>query len=278
MTDRLCPVSGAVLTQDRYIAPAGVAELRRALDDLPGTIHDLEDAIGRGQYRFTDRGAPARSAVIPLPYNARAADAHRALTRLLVRWAVAVWETDLGARQGGLGSLERGPFHTWRAVGRYLATTGCRVLPAHPDGPRAALEIIDGIRRARAVVDRPPDRVYAGPCGARYLTLEGTAVCDAELYARPGAPDVECRRCGARHDVTSRRDAMLARVAELELPAVDLARTLTALTGATLTATAIRKWKERGVIEACRVNVKGQPLYRVGDVLTRIRTAEGDPS
>lgn len=279
MPDRVCPVTGAALTGDRYISPAGIAELRQALADLAGTVHDLEDAIGRGVYRFADRGVGGRSAETALPFNSRAGDAYRELRDVLVKWGVAVWEV----RGGGSVSLERGPFHSWRALGAYLAGPGAQTLAGHPDGPQAALAIIDAVRRARAVVDRPPDRVYAGPCGARYLTLEGTAVCDAELYGRPGAPDVDCRRCGARHPLEARREAMLARVADLQLPAVDLARTLTALTGVALTAATVRKWKERELVDPAGVNVKGQPLYRVGDVLDRMRAGatnppEGEPS
>lgn len=260
-TARACPVTGQPLRPDRYISPAAVTTLRGHLirrdldgtrtDLLPGLLTDLADAAVVGMYRFgTRNGTTRRPAETRMVVNPAAADHHRALTRLLLRHTRWVADTH---------NLERPT--TWTGVGRLLHATADQIA-RHPHAQDIYPELLAALARARALIDRPPDTVYAGRCGA--------GDCDGQLYAAPGATVVPCPRCGHQWDVNARRAEMLDRVAGMLMPAADLARTLTALTGTELRVATVWQWKRRGHITPTGINVKGQPLYVVGNVLARM--------
>jgi len=116
-------------------------------------------------------------------------------------------------------------------------------------------------------VDTPPVRWYAGTCG------EPTAAgpCPAELYAPTGAPTVRCGLCGA---AMTRRPAGMAAGAGADqlLHAGWMASALAAL-GTPVPVNTIRVWAHRGQIAAHGTDRQGRPVYRVADVLDRVRHA-----
>ncbi len=129
-----------------------------------------------------------------------------------------------------------------------------------------SLEEFQALQRAldklERVVDRPADRCYAGPCNN--VDDDGLE-CGEQLYARPGAPRVTCRRCGAWYDVSARREWMVDAAQDVLAGAQLLAQALTNLDVA-VTAGRIYVWAHRGRLVKRGVDERGRPLYRLGDV------------
>lgn len=142
-------------------------------------------------------------------------------------------------------------------------TACCRYLLGWTDRIRLAAwapDILDEMEhlasRLSAIVDRPADRWYAGPCDN----------CERDLYARTGAADVTCPECQLDYDVNRRREWLLTEARDQLVTAATLSRAVSWLGDKPLTADRIRQWAHRGRIMARPANGQG-PLYRVGDAL-----------
>lgn len=138
-----------------------------------------------------------------------------------------------------------------------------------PEAASAINGISDACRILVRVVDRRPDRWYAGPCGA--VTMTGP--CPEELYPPAGARIILCR-CGAVHDAAVRRAWLLAEADDQLAQGPWIAATLTAL-GEPVKADAIRKWAERRQLLAHAHDNNGRPLYRLGEVRELVTDAAG---
>jgi hypothetical protein len=244
-----CPVE----TCDRPAKSGGmcgacISELHRALDAVAELAAELDLTLSRQ----TPRGATAgRSSVVPLPYDPRASEAAYVLRSTLAGWVRAL-------RDQNPDGDDDPPDDTPPAMAAWLSQRLQRLV-RHPAAPEAHGEITEAVRAARRVVDRPHEWQFAGYCD-----------CGAALYARPGAATVRCRGCDADpYDVDERRQAMLAAVADQLMPAHQAAAALSGLV-APLSADLVRKWAERGQIDARGRDLAGRPLYRLSDVLDRL--------
>lgn len=238
-----CPVDGCDRpARSGYMCGGCEAELARALDAVPAVVADLHDTLSRQTSNGTATG---RSAVTPLPFDARASEAMRVLRNTLVGWVRQLQETQ----------PQPWPRDSSASMAAWLSARLSRILK-HPAAPDAHAEITGAVRHAQRVTDRPPDRQFAGRCPQ----------CDAPLYARPGARAVQCRDCDADPtDVTTQRDAMLAAITDQLVTATQAADILTRL-AAPLSAELVRQWATRGRLAAHGRDVHGHPLYRVSDV------------
>jgi hypothetical protein len=131
-------------------------------------------------------------------------------------------------------------------------------------------EMLDNERRMRKMIDRPADRWYAGKCSD--ADDEGN-ICTAELYALAGAAIVICPACAFEHDVTKRRDFLLAEARAYLVTATEAARALISWTDYDGTedklVDRIRRWRDRDQLEVADVtslNGRDRHLYRLGDV------------
>jgi hypothetical protein len=122
----------------------------------------------------------------------------------------------------------------------------------HPDAGAAVRDITAAVHHAQAAIDRPPSRIYAGPCPN----------CHADLIGKPGQPSITCRQCGRPYDVAERHAALRIQLDDhLDTPP-RLAHVITAL-GYPVTPELIRKWASRGKLAA-----RPGGMYRAGDVIT----------
>jgi len=246
-----CPVETCdrPMPGSRVICGACEADIARALNAVPGLTADLDVTLARQ----TSRTTAGRSAVVPLPFDPRASEAAWVLRSTLAGWV----------RQLQEHRPEPWPADTPQDMAAWLSVRLQRLV-RHPAAPEAHGEITEAVRAAQRVVDRPQERRFAGYCD-----------CGAALYARPGAATVRCRDCDADpYDVDERRQAMLAAVADQLMPAHQAAAALSGLV-APLSADLVRKWAERGQIDARGRDLAGRPLYRLSDVLDRLlRTLE----
>lgn len=271
----VCPVAycGRTMPGSLRICKACSGELARELDAVPGLVEDLEQAVSR-QTRLNAGGDGGRGTETPLPWDERASEAAGNLAAVLLGWArelaaaVAVLQGPTCEAQCAHPSclhadLGRGPTHHHPArVARWLHRH-IDALIRHPDGPQGLEDIVTAVHHARQTTDAPPrDLLFVGPC----------AGCRADLFARPGAAVVACRRCrdedGHRlvYGVQARRDRMLRALEERALPAPDIARALTSWIRPIKPAL-IHTWVSREKLQPVGHDGRGRMLFRVGDVI-----------
>lgn len=273
-----CPVTWCArpMPAAQRICSACRSELERDLADVPSLAHHLQMALAR-QVRMSDAAA-ARSPEVPLPYDARAGDAASLLHRTLVAWIVHLHDrapviagpvcapgcrhvTCLGITLSSRPGPSTADHARWLL--RHLP-----VLLVSQHAAEACDQLTGAIRGARRVIDRPLDRVYAGPCDE----------CGRDLYAQPGAALTTCPTCvdteGHRigYGVQARRDWMLAEIEEMRLPAGDITRALTSLVRPIKPAL-LYTWVHRQRLVPAGTNGHGQALFRVGDVLDLMGSA-----
>lgn len=233
-----------------YVCASCTTSVWNTLDRIPDLLDELDVARTR-QARLTGGG---RASGRPLPWN-------DAASRMRGEIEHRLWALVSACADAGLSSSESIGREAWplsedsRAATRWLM---CRVeaLARVPWGTEA-LDLVRAATRAWRLVDHPPERVFAGPCG----------LCGEDLYATPGEPTVVCAACRTPEDVEERRAFLLAKVDDQLVTAAEMARALTTL-GQPVTPERIRQWKHRGRILARGSNPAGVPVYRVGDVVS----------
>lgn len=143
---------------------------------------------------------------------------------------------------------------------RYIAGN-VTFLSHHRDAEEAFDELEHICSLVDTAIDSRPPQVYAGPCD----------VCRRDMYAKEGAPDVECHLCHLTYPMEFRREYLLDKVVDQLANAATIAGAVTKL-GEDVTPEDIRKWAERGRLLAKGHDHRGRPLYRVGDVLDLRKT------
>jgi len=181
----------------------------------------------------------------PLGFRPAAAEAADLMHLTLAYWARIIAHS--------LGKTVRGG----TTVGLAMWLARYRETIRHHDGAADLLhQVRAAIGNARAVVDRPPERVYSGRCP-----------CGGHLYARERAHQVACPACRKIYSVTERRSAMLAEVREHLATAAEIAAGIGELHGAQINRKTINKWSSRDRLIVRGYSIEGYPLFRIGDVL-----------
>jgi len=215
---------------------------RSLVDELHLTIAGV-DRIG-GQ----EVGVIVRSAEIPLPWKE-----HASKTLHDLHWTLATWASTIAGRWGMTEEL----LATADAAANWLLRHHRRLCGTEISG-QAYHQILTAVRSAEWAIDRPADRVFAGPCN--------TGDCMADLYGRVGAYTVNCQECGAEHNLDERREWLLQHLDDRLVHAGLLAGLLTML-DRQVTSSMIRNWAARGRLLSRWHDARGRPLYRVGDVI-----------
>ncbi|WP_326829698.1 hypothetical protein OIE13_06050 [Streptosporangium sp. NBC_01810] len=291
-----CPTPSCARTMPGHlrVCRACSTDLLRDLRDVPSLAHHMELAAAKQTRLGTSGGSPARELgehadeigltirKAPLPWDERARTAQHALRTVLVGWVrvlqhgVRPYEgprcQDCAHRSCTYLSLGRSPADTLPAMAVWLIRHRA-VLLGRDAAPEAVDGIREAIRQARRTIDRPADRIYAGPCNQ----------CERDLYARPGAPTVDCGPCRLRYDVQDRRDWMLAHAEEMLGGSVWVANVATGL-GFKVSPSTIRMWALRGKLTprtwtpSRTTTADPQPLYRVGDIIALVIRRAPAPS
>jgi hypothetical protein len=222
--------------------------LMSVLEQAPGKLEDLEVTITRTDSMRPMRLGTSGHTERAVPFNQRASDARVKLEKALRTYALRV------------AIVVRVPApHKPAAQALYLR----RWLPGIPDDAPSIEGIYNAIvgtsDAARRAVDRPADRKYIGVC-----------TCGTSLYAVEGGSDViECRGCKLRWSVNEQRAWLLEQARDRVGSPEMLAKILPWFDERPIKASTIRKWAERGKLEA--VNPQGH--YRIGDVIALHRGA-----
>lgn len=248
---------------DAFVCKSCGRDLERDLAETPWLVDELETVLTR-QTVYGTRSTTRSSRSTPLVFDVRASNRLRDLERALRPAAAA---TRIVA-----ATIDGDHHRAWN-VNQLARAVLLKLdeLRRHIDGPDHVDTVKRAYARARAAIDRPADKWYAGPCW----------VCSSDLFAHVSAPVVTCQ-CGAAYDVKTRRDYLLTEAEDQLTNAAIIARSVSWLGAEPLTAARVRKWAERGRIiprawDRCETHRHDaipprdckacSPLYRVGDAI-----------
>lgn len=252
-----CQVCTAPTGDTGRLCRTHTADLERDLADVPHLVAELEVTRTR-QDRVAAEKHGGRSATRPLPWNEHTAQKAFELNATLNAWALDVSK---------LGEDERDRLadqhHTDTAGVATWIARNIRTLRMHSEAGQAHEELRDAIQQARHAVDKPVEKVFAGPCNA---DLEDGTSCTEDLYGYPGKPHARCAACTAVHDMAQRREWMLGCIEDQVAHSGLLAGLVTNL-GVQIASSTIRKYASAGRIKVISIDSKRRPLYRIGDVL-----------
>lgn len=270
-----CPVRSCTRTMPGHhtVCRACSTELLRDLRDVPSLARHLEEAATRQVRLGTPGGGPADREQ-PVPWDERARTAQHTLRTTLTGWVRAL-QHGVRPYSGPICracehrsctylSLGRAPADTLAGMAVWLIRHRAVLLSRH-SAPKAVDGIREAIYRARRTIDRPADRIYAGPCNQ----------CGADLLAKPSARTVVCRPCKLKYDVAPRRAWMRAETETMLGTATWVASAAVSL-GYDATPAVVRGLVQRLKLFAYGVDPLSRPLYYVGHVLTLLDGGAGE--
>ena len=243
-------ITPAVCAACRDIPVHDVYVCQRCMDDLHGHLHAVPELTkdlrieaaklarhGHGPATFTP------TVERPLPVNLAAAGVLRELRKVLAVASVAL-------RSGVYGSIP--------AMAAWLIEHE-DVIAGDPDGGTLCARLAEVMRRARRVIDNPPERIYIGRCDC---TLDGGE--HPRLYARAGERWHQCPDCETVHDASRKWEDLQASLADYGLTRQDIKTLLPQIPPKTLD-----NWIDRAPVKLHRLGISasGDPTYRYGDVL-----------
>lgn len=253
------------------VCGACVADLERALGDVAFYADQLEVTFSRQTRSGT--GGGRRGGERPLPYNPRASLAGAKLRAILITWTGVVHRvvgaplsgpTCVACRHASCRRIKgtRPSGNTLGQMSRWLLLH-IDTVRQHESGAMLTDSITAAVRDAESVVDRPADRLYAGPCDE----------CGKDLYGRLGAAVVTCTTCGLEYDVAARCEWLKAAAEDVLANAIEISRAINRL-GTELKVDRIYKWAERKRITPHGTDANGRALYRFGDALDLLAQAD----
>lgn len=259
MNDQQTCVTGCGRPTGDMLCRRCLSELLDALRELVtdgnggrGLIAELSLTHARQHNMTTSPGIGTPSATQPLPYHEAASQVGLALANTVTTWARSVHEYNPHLLP---------PAGSTAAAAAWMAGLP-NVLALHPAADELHADMLTLVARVRRVIDRPPDRIYAGPCEQ----ATGDGLCPTQLYARPGARTVRCWRCRSEHDVADRREWMIRYAADLRVTATIALGWCRLLLDHDIPQGTWRSWVSRGRITAHGTDRRGRPVYRFGDV------------
>jgi hypothetical protein len=263
-----------------YACASCAHRARRHLDqiaDLAGPARD----VAHGQTRRGPAVAGGHSSEARLPINPTARQRFDAAQNAVTTVARHVAETrgmpitDRPAAAGPLCPAAARRLDCWhRSCDTIRETSDALAIAAwwllghidwlrhRPEGPEVFATLEAAAKALARLTDRPPDLVVVGAC-----------TCGAGLYAQAGAGTVRCRDCGERWDVERSRETLRARLDGMLMTAAEIA-TMAVVGDPDANRTRVRKlinqWATRRRIIEHGHNAAGDPLYRFGEVMTRL--------
>jgi hypothetical protein len=121
---------------------------------------------------------------------------------------------------------------------------------------------------ATEVIDQPAQHWYAGACE---VINEGRP-CGADLWGVPDDVVIVCHKCSTVHNVRERKVMLLRMVEETLATATEIAKAVH-IVDMRVTDDMVWTYAKRGRITARGINAMGEPMYRIGDVLSVVREA-----
>lgn len=292
---------GRTLLPGHAIGPAGRNQSTRwdtpAAVIVGGLADQLDTTITR-QARLTTPGKRGKGDTAPTPFHEKGADIRASLRNTLTPWASWMLEITRPTvapprctHRSPIGvdcrtcTVDVPLAHAARraqwartaaavragdisAMAAYLLGR-VNVIEGQEEAPALRSQVLSAVRRLERIIDREPEKMAAGECGAE---LDDETVCTRPLYADPAEPYVTCPACDTRWSVADRRAWLLASAENTVANAATISAALTRL-DQPVTADRIYQWKTRGRLVQHGVDARGNPMYRLGDVLDLLSEA-----
>ena len=237
---------------DGFLCSTHTTELIDDLTEIGELLAELEitrtrqDRIGESSIR--------RSSDSLLPWKENAAEAYWVLAVTTLAWTRIVLDK--------LGSDPNDPVgpiaSTWTAW-LIRRVKRIRILVVAGD---CATEIGSAVDLARVAIDRPPVRIYVGPCEHDRGAL---GPCPVDLWAFAHCDTVECPDCETEHVLVDRRKWLLAKAHDHLVPLPTVARALSSWMDRTVTQAQLRGYVHRERLLSKGIDRAGTKLYRLGD-------------
>lgn len=254
MTERRCTICNRNPVGDQwYACKPCIERFRERLTDLPDLMKHVADAVLKLMRRGDGIHIKRTGGDEPLPFDEPASITARNIRHTINRTA-----------QIHALSKHTPVQHTWTGIAHLLSTDASQ-LAGTEAGAQDMSRVLDAITRAYRLIDRHPDRRYAGQCNALIETDGEPATCGHPLYGIEQQPEVTCRRCGTTHDVEARRRAMLEAIGDQPLTAGKASQVL-GIYGMDVPPSTIRRWAGNGQLEATS-HAGGSALYPLRDIL-----------
>lgn len=220
------------------------SRLTRDLTELPALWTSLVAVMATSWGEVvSDDPVPLAIAEKPIPLRPDVADLRWDIERVLSGWAVIVRE-EMDCPWPGDEVEKLAPFLLGRLD--YVARQQFVRELAQEVGALA--------RKARGfLAAHRVTRTFLGPC-------EADGQCAAPLYACDDDAAVTCELCGTEHDVGQRLGQIPA-----VLSGFGNARDVAAMTGVSWAL--VRKWHQRGRLKRVGRDARGNPVFRVSDVV-----------
>lgn len=235
-----------------HVCMACADKLSVALGDVRALWEELDTVLTK-QARYA--AAEARRGERSLPFNPEASEIGWVLRNTLSTWCRLI------AEERGKALPEDNP----AAVARWMLSH-VTWLRHHRAGADAVDEITSVVHKVRCIIDRPAERIYAGPCQD----------CGGDLYGKPGAVSVECRPCGLHYDVAE-MVAWMQSEARSRLVTAKEAIVLLGRFGLPLSQKTIEKWRQRDRLFPHPEPRAGVSLYKFDDIW-RLVVGDDTPS
>lgn len=246
MTATICTACRTHPAHDATVCQRCVDVLHGHLHAIPDLVRDLNLEIAKQVRRSLGPATVTVGHERPLPYNPAAASALDTLRFALVAACLSV----------AGGQRDRLPVDTIGAMCGWLLRYEQSV-PLREDGGDIVTGIDGAVKRARRIVDNPPERRYIGNCTCTDDTGERR-----RMYARMGEPVYECRDCGSEWGVAESLERLEAELSDYGLTHKELETLMPKLPRTTLAS-----WITRKQLVPQGTTAAGEPAYRYGDVL-----------
>lgn len=257
-----------------YLCWSCCKRLKHKLDDAAWLTRELDVTVTR-QARIISQSDRIRgNSEHPFPFHWSASDTAWCLHNTLATWARELCEargmeyiplgalpaTFMGPPRPGQRRVPPGYVDTTAGIARWLSHH-VMAIAASVGAGQAADEITAAVDAAVRMIDRPPARLYIGPCGEAHEVGR----CDADIYVTMGAAQARCPACGATHSVDRRREQLRAQVRGILGTAAELARLLPWILDAPITRKRITYYSRLRLITPRSVG--GETMYQIGELI-----------
>ena len=140
-------------------------------------------------------------------------------------------------------------------------------LRKHPKAAELVRDLGRAVKGAYRCIDRAQPRVYLGRC----VNPTDGEECQAELWAKPNAKEVECRLCGYVHVVVDRREEMMEMAHDVICTVEEASQYIGEVGGKQVSQAAIRGY----IFRKRLLYVPGTTMIRLGDLLDLLAKDSG---
>lgn len=270
----ICPTCSRKLEQWLAETPARITDLRVTQTRQDRVVHATAGNRPAAVVEVEDWAPKITLKSTPNPVGWRAVEVEREVARTLYGWVVALGFVP--------GTVER------NAV---TLTGNIRDVLAHEQVADLYHAMWRFTQQADLATDAQPGNVFGGRCTAMTVTVSGqtitvnpSATCGGDVWAKPEASEGYCVRCGTVYDMAESRRRMTDALRDQWRTPPVIASALSAL-GHEISLERLENWiaRDKATHKAGRLRRDGlalilqvgidddrRPLYVVGDVLARL--------